>query len=70
MSGFATEVFAELRQALESLEPDEMEVEHSWDVAEVHEQVEAVLEEDPELLVRVVPEAAKDAVREAIDDTA
>jgi hypothetical protein len=67
VSGFATEVFGELRQALESIGADELAVEHSWDVAEVHDQVEAVLEADPELLCRVVPDAAEEAVREALD---
>ncbi len=66
VSGFATEVFEELRKALESIEPDELTIEHAWDEAEIVGQVERLLREDEELLLRVVPEEARDAVEEAL----
>lgn len=66
VSGFATEVFEELRKALESIEPDELKIEHAWDEAEIVGQVERLLREDEELLLRVVPEEAREAVEEAL----
>lgn len=66
VSGFANEVFGELRKVLESISPDELTVQHSWDAAEVARQVEEVLEEDPELLVRLLPPEVQGEVREAI----
>jgi len=66
VSGFATEVFEELRKALESIEPDELTIEHAWDEAEIVGQVEQLLREDDELLLRVVPDEARDAVEEAL----
>jgi hypothetical protein len=66
VSGFATEVFEELRKALESIEPDELTIEHAWDEQQVVGQVEQLLREDDELLLRVVPEQARPAVEEAL----
>jgi hypothetical protein len=66
VSGFATEVFEELRKALESIEPDELTIEHAWDEQQVIGQVEQLLREDDELLLRVVPEEARGAVEEAL----
>jgi hypothetical protein len=68
VSGFTTEVFGELRKSLEAMTADELKVDHSWDIAEVADQVEAVLAQDPQLLLRVVPDAAREAVREALED--
>lgn len=70
ISGFATEVFAELRKALESISPEEVRVEHSWDDAEVADQVRRVLDEDPELLVCLLSPVVQDTVREAIGEAA
>lgn len=67
VSGFTTEVFGELRKSLESMTADELKVDHSWDIAEISQQVEQVLAEDPELLLRVVPDEAREAVRQALD---
>lgn len=67
ISGFANEVFGELRKALESVTPDELRVQHSWDDAEVAAQVERVLGEDPELLVRQLPPEVQEAVRDALE---
>lgn len=68
ISRFATEVFEELRKALESIEPDELKIEHAWDEAEIVGQVERLLREDEELLLRVVPEEARPAVSEALGE--
>jgi len=66
VSGFATEVFEELRKALESIEPDELTIEHAWDDQQVVGQVEQLLREDTDLLLRVVPDEARDAVEDAL----
>lgn len=68
VSGFATEVFGELRKALESISTEELRVEHSWDDVEVAQQVRRVLDEDPELLVRLLPPVVQDTVREALEE--
>lgn len=67
ISGFATDVFTELRKSLEALQPDELEVQHSWDTDEVARQVEAVLEADRGLLIRMVPPGVQEIVREAFE---
>lgn len=66
VSGFTTEVFGELRKAVESVTPDELRVKHSWDDAEVAAQVERVLAGDLELLVRLLPEPAREAALAAM----
>lgn len=68
ISGFATEVFGELRKALESITPDELRVQHTWDTAEVAAQVEHVLAHDRELLIRLLPPEIQDTVREALKE--
>lgn len=65
-SRFTSKSFAELRRLLDSLEPEELEVEHSWSIGEVQAHVDAILREDDELLCRVVPNEVEDVVREAL----
>lgn len=67
ITGFATDVFAELRKALDSVSPDELRVSHSWDQAEVAAQVREILREDVELTLRLLPEEVRGTVREALD---
>lgn len=66
ISGFANELFGELRKALDSVTPDELRAQHRWDDAGVAVQVDHVLSEGPELLVRLVPPEVQDTVREGM----
>lgn len=66
VSGFTTDVYAELRQALDSVTPDELRLQHSWDDAEVGEQVARVLAGDPCLLIRLLPEGLRAEASKAL----
>lgn len=70
VSGFTTEVFGELRKALETVTPEELRVKHSWDDAEVAEQVRRVLGANPELVLRLLPPKARAAARAALEEAA
>lgn len=67
ISGFLNEAIGELRKVLESVTPDELSIQHSWDDAEIAAQVDRVLGEDPELLVRMLPPEVQETVREALE---
>lgn len=66
VSGFTTEVFETMIKALEAIEPEEHEVQYSWDIQEVRQQLEQLLQDDPTLVVKLVPPEDYDQVREAM----
>lgn len=66
LAGLTTSAFAELRKALDALDPDALTVEHTVDFREVQEHVQGILNDDPELAVRLVKPENRDVMREAL----
>lgn len=67
VSGYTTDAFAELRQALESLGVTEPVAEAVLDEVELLQRVEVLLRSDRDLLLRQLPEEVRKAAKAAWD---
>lgn len=66
VTGLTTSAFAELRKSIETMDPESFHVEHTWSMEEIRLGVERLLQEDDELVLRMVPPEVRDVVEEAM----
>lgn len=67
VSGLVTSAFAELRKAMDAMDPDAFRIEHSFDYQEIRETVDELFAEETRLVLKYVPDEVREDVREAMD---